>query len=99
MNHFSIVITNLFSYSLKVTKDWKLLKDESGLESCIVGMGCLESSFFYQTTPSISSYDDPDVPALLVYLQYLIQAEVSEYRTLHTSFRYLYFLVIFIALI
>ncbi|XP_023020385.2 uncharacterized protein C05D11.1 isoform X1 [Leptinotarsa decemlineata] len=61
---------------LKVTPDYKLLKDLDDSENgCIIGMGCLESSFFIQTTKSISSYTDPDLPALMLYLQYLIQAE------------------------
>lgn len=67
------------SFSAVVTPDWKLLIPPSGLAQnvWVIGMGCLESSFLYQTTPSINSYDDPDLPALLVYLQYLVQAEVS----------------------
>ncbi|CAH1183590.1 unnamed protein product [Phaedon cochleariae] len=61
---------------LKVTPDFNLLKESNDIESgCIIGMGCLESSFFVQTTRSISSHTDPDLPALMLYLQYLIQAE------------------------
>ncbi|KAJ8921035.1 hypothetical protein NQ315_015831 [Exocentrus adspersus] len=59
---------------LNVTPDYKLL-DFSPLNGCIIGMGCLESSFFYQSTKSITSYTDPDLPALMLYLQYLTQAE------------------------
>ncbi|KAG5896524.1 hypothetical protein JTB14_020497 [Gonioctena quinquepunctata] len=60
---------------LRVTPDYKLLKDDHSDNGCVIGMGCLESSFFIQTTKSISSYTDPDFPALMLYLQYLIQAE------------------------
>ncbi|KAI4464378.1 presequence protease [Holotrichia oblita] len=64
------------NFSLTVVPDWKLLDSFNNEKpSCIVGMGCLESSFFYQITPSVTSFSDPDVPALMVYLQYLIQAE------------------------
>lgn len=59
---------------LNVTPDYKLL-DPSPLNGCIIGMGCLESSFFFQSTKSITSYTDPDLPALMLYLQYLTQAE------------------------
>lgn len=66
-------------FSLTVIPDWKLLNSVINEKpSCIVGMGCLESSFFYQITPSVTSFSDPDVPALMVYLQYLIQAEVRN---------------------
>lgn len=62
--------------SLNVTPDWKLLsRDENGLSHCIVGMGCLESSEFRQSTASIRAYDDPDMPAVMVYANYLTQAE------------------------
>lgn len=62
-----------------MTPDWKLLLPPSdGVANLwIIGMGCLESSFLYQTTPSINSQNNSDLPALLVYVQYLIQAEVS----------------------
>ncbi|VEN47404.1 unnamed protein product [Callosobruchus maculatus] len=60
---------------LNVTPDYKLMKQDSPLDGCIVGMGCLESSFFFQTINSITDYTDPDLPALMLYLQYIIQAE------------------------
>ncbi|KAF5295450.1 hypothetical protein FQA39_LY13111 [Lamprigera yunnana] len=63
--------------SLNITPDWQLLATEPpyGLSHCLVGMGCLESTEFQQTTRSISSYDDPDMSAVMVYAQYLTQAE------------------------
>lgn len=62
---------------LKATPEYKLLKShqEGALSGCIIGMGCLESSFFIQSTKGISEYLNPDLPALLLFLQYLIQAE------------------------
>lgn len=66
-------------FSVVITPDWKLLLPPTdGVANLwIIGMGCLESSFFYQTAPSINSQNDPNLPALLVYMQYLTQAEVS----------------------
>ncbi|XP_065172046.1 uncharacterized protein C05D11.1-like, partial [Atheta coriaria] len=63
---------------LHVTPDYSLLLENLATDSpanCIIGMGCLESSFFYQATPSIKDFNDPDYPALMLYLQYLIQCE------------------------
>ncbi|XP_971907.2 uncharacterized protein C05D11.1-like [Tribolium castaneum] len=67
---------------LHVTPDLKLIKPshEQTLTGCVIGLGCLESSFFHQTVDSISSYEDPDLPALMLYLQYLIQAEGPMWR-------------------
>ncbi|RZC37564.1 C05D11.1-like, partial [Asbolus verrucosus] len=67
---------------LHVTSDLELLKPPKlePLQGCIIGMGCLESSFFHQTVESICSYEDPDLPALMLYLQYLIQAEGPMWR-------------------
>ncbi|KAK4880203.1 hypothetical protein RN001_008349 [Aquatica leii] len=63
--------------SLNIIPDWKFLApgEEQKLSHCIVGMGCLESSEFLQSTASIKAYDDPDMPAVMVYAQYLTQAE------------------------
>ncbi|KAJ8960912.1 hypothetical protein NQ318_020211 [Aromia moschata] len=51
------------------TPDYKLLRPSSAVNGCIIGMGCLESSFFYQTTRSITDHHDPDLPPLMLYLQ------------------------------
>lgn len=70
---------------MNVTADSKLITPlgETKSNGCVVGMGCIESSFLYHVTPSISTYDDLDVPALLIYLQYITQLEASKitYRT------------------
>lgn len=39
-------------------------------------MGSVESAFLTQCTPSLTSYSSPDLPALLVLIQYLVQLEV-----------------------
>ncbi|KAK9870443.1 hypothetical protein WA026_008009 [Henosepilachna vigintioctopunctata] len=63
--------------SLHSTPDHKLLKPsgEGSLSNCLIGMGCLESSFFVQCTKSITDHQHPDLPALLLFIEYLIQAE------------------------
>ncbi|XP_025831305.1 uncharacterized protein C05D11.1 [Agrilus planipennis] len=68
--------------SFNIVPDWKLLTPdaEGGMRHCIVGMGCLDSSYLFQSTFSINTYDDPDMPALLVYIQYLCQAEGPMWR-------------------
>ena len=73
--------------SLYVCPDYKLMDTGNKNSSCIVGLGCLESSFYYQAIPSINSFTDPDVPALMLYLQYLIQAEVRAFWGPEESFR------------
>ncbi|ERL93539.1 uncharacterized protein C05D11.1 [Dendroctonus ponderosae] len=62
---------------LSPTPDHKLLGvvNDSPNSGCIVGLGCIESSFYYQTAKCITSFKDADLPALLLYVQYLIQAE------------------------
>lgn len=64
-------------HSLSATPDYKLLitREEAPVPGCIIGLGCIESSFFYQTTNCITSFEDENVPALMLYIQYLIQAE------------------------
>lgn len=39
-------------------------------------MGAIESSYFTQVTDCISDFDDPNMAALLVFLQYFTQLEV-----------------------
>lgn len=73
--------------------DWKLLRPpvEGSLNHTIIGMGCLDNSQFYQTVPSINRYDDPDMPALLLYAQYLTQAEGPLWRHIRgKGFAYCY---------
>ncbi|XP_050528273.1 uncharacterized protein C05D11.1-like [Daktulosphaira vitifoliae] len=44
-------------------------------QACIVGMGSIESSYFTQVTDCINDYNDPDIAAILVFLQYFTQLE------------------------
>lgn len=65
---------------LNATVDWALMNpaDDISINGCVTGLGCIESSFLFQTCPSITDYHNPDLPALAVCLQYLIQTEVSN---------------------
>ncbi|XP_043476736.1 uncharacterized protein C05D11.1-like [Leptopilina heterotoma] len=45
------------------------------LNGCVTGLGCIESAFMVQCTPSIKDFMHPDKAALMVYLQYLTQLE------------------------
>lgn len=55
-----------------------LLKDLTAppINGSIAGVGSVESSFLLQTCKAIDSYVDPDLPALMVFLQYLCAIEV-----------------------
>lgn len=69
-----------FQNALRVTPDWKQidyngfgLKD--GDNGTVVGMGSVESAFLYHAVESINDYLSPDLPALMLTLQYLGQTE------------------------
>lgn len=49
-------------------------------QGTIVGMGCIESCFLYHASPSLNSFADPDLPALMLFLQYLTQLEGPLWR-------------------
>lgn len=49
-------------------------------QGTVVGLGCIESAFLYHAAPSISSFSDPDLPALMLFLQYLTQLEGPLWR-------------------
>jgi len=51
--------------------------EDISINGCVTGLGCIETSFLYQTCPCITDYQHPDLPALRVCLQYLTQAEVD----------------------
>ena len=48
--------------------------------SKIIGIGAVESSFFYQTTPCISNFEDDDYAPLLVLVEYLCALEVNSFH-------------------
>ena len=53
---------------------------EFGNTGLIVGVGSVESSFLIQWTKCLSDFDDPDYPAVLVFIQYLTQVEGPMWR-------------------
>ncbi|KAL0273768.1 UNVERIFIED_CONTAM: hypothetical protein PYX00_006371 [Menopon gallinae] len=62
-------------FPVKDDHSYKTPEDRLEKNGVIVGLGCIESSFFSQTVSSIVDFTDPDLPALLVFLQYLTQLE------------------------
>lgn len=54
-------------------------KEKIEEQGCIVGIGGLESCYVEQYSPGPASYSHPDIPALLVVLQYFTQLEVHLY--------------------
>lgn len=51
---------------------------ENSIFGAVVGVGSVESSYLIQYVPCNVSHTHPDLPALLVLLQYLSQLEVLE---------------------
>lgn len=70
------VIEIIQQCKLNVTPDYSLLKHLNDYnQGCVVGIGSLESSNFFQTAPSIHSKNDTDLAALRVFINYLTQLE------------------------
>ncbi|XP_055703714.1 uncharacterized protein C05D11.1-like isoform X2 [Phlebotomus papatasi] len=74
----------LESRKLTVVPDWSLMDSESSLADgtvgTVVGLGCVEGAFLIQAAPAIKDFMDPDLPALLLFLQYLTQLEGPLWR-------------------
>lgn len=68
--------------------DWESSSESQG---SVVGIGCCESAFLFQSTPSIRSFSDPDLPALMLFMQYLTQLEGPLWRQIRgQGFAYSY---------
>ena len=71
--------------------DYILPLEASPHKKVIVGVGDVESAYFLQVVPSLSSYHDEDLPALMVLIQYLTQCEGPmwcQIRGLGLSYHY-----------
>uniref|UniRef100_A0A1L8DTH1 Putative zn2+-dependent endopeptidase insulinase superfamily protein n=1 Tax=Nyssomyia neivai TaxID=330878 RepID=A0A1L8DTH1_9DIPT len=75
---------NVDSRKLSVVTDWQLMNVDASLPDgtvgTIVGLGCVEGAYFIQASPAIRDFMDPDLPALLLFLQYLTQLEGPLWR-------------------
>ncbi|XP_050309780.1 uncharacterized protein C05D11.1-like [Anthonomus grandis grandis] len=75
------------------TPDYRLIcnPDCAPSTGCIIGLGCIESSFYYQTAKSITRFQDDDLPALMLYVNYLVQAEGPMWKQIRgKGFAYTY---------
>lgn len=59
-----------------------LLPLDEGVNGVIVGRRSAKSSYLYQAVRCINDYRDLDLPALIVFLQYLTQPEGAIWRSL-----------------
>uniref|UniRef100_A0A224ZBQ4 Zn dependent peptidase n=1 Tax=Rhipicephalus zambeziensis TaxID=60191 RepID=A0A224ZBQ4_9ACAR len=57
-----------------------LANEQSLPRDVITSVGSVESAFLTQCSPSLSSYTSPDLPPLLVLIQYLVQLEGPMWR-------------------
>ena len=80
-NHFS-ELNATSKTKLEVTPDSALMNspNEVSVNGCVTGLGAIESSFLCQSCQCINDYESPDLAALLVCLQYLIQLEGPMWR-------------------
>ncbi|KAG5670312.1 hypothetical protein PVAND_000588 [Polypedilum vanderplanki] len=75
--------------TLMVTPDHMLINENGNLEKeftgSVVGVGCVESGFMFHTSPGIKSFMDPDMSAILLYLQYLSQLEGPMWKKIRKN--------------
>ena len=100
-NDFQSEISNLCYYficrpAVKSDKEFVIPFTDSPGKGVIAGVGSVESSFLVQTTPCPVGFNDPDLPAIMVYIQYLTQLEGPMWRQIrglglsyHYRYRYL----------
>ncbi|XP_014253359.1 uncharacterized protein C05D11.1-like [Cimex lectularius] len=75
------------------TPEWKIIK-ENLKESCVTGIGSVESSFLCMASPCITDYNHPDLAPLLVFLQYVSQFEGPMWKLIRgLGFAYSYYII------
>lgn len=79
---------------LTIVPDWMFVEAERKVEhklGAVVGMGSVESSFLLQVVPSIRDFNSADLPAVMLFLQYLTQLEGSMWKQIRgKGFAYSY---------
>lgn len=74
---------------VQVTFDSQLLVNGGNLAKeftgTIVGMGCVESGFLFSSSPGVTDFMDKDLPAVLLYLQYLSQLEGPMWKKIRKN--------------
>ncbi|XP_033228376.1 uncharacterized protein C05D11.1-like isoform X2 [Belonocnema kinseyi] len=81
--HFSEIESSSKS-KLNIAFDSTLMKkpEEISLNGCVTGLGSVESAYLVQSVPCIQDFLHPDLAPLLVYLQYLTQAEGPMWKNI-----------------
>lgn len=74
---------------LPITLDSALMNPKGnlpvGCTGSVVGVGCIESGFMFHTCPGITSFMDPDMAVILLYLQYLSQLEGPMWKKIRKN--------------
>lgn len=77
------VILIYLLHRFEIPQDHMYLSPAIGksLKGCVVGMASADSAFVYHSTCSINDFNHPDLPALLVFIQYMTQVEVGYQKS------------------
>ena len=51
-------------------------------KTLVAGVGGIDSNFLVQSVPCVKSHDHPDIPAIMVFIEYLCALEVSAVQAL-----------------